>query len=373
MKHQLIFYPVGNGDSSLLKLNNGKWLLFDYYHQKQGEDYSSPIIDLKRKLKDELSRARRDNLNVVTFTHLDNDHIGGSNEFFEFKFASKYQGDERIKINELWVPAAVILEKGLEGIDDQTIRSEARYRLEKGIGIKVFSKPDKLKDWLKEKGLTVEDRRSCIVDAGETVPGYSIAEDNIEFFCHAPFIEQIDDEEEYRNNASLILHATTIFAGHQSRIFIIGDADWEYLEKLYQITIGHNRQERLDWNLYYIPHHCSHNSLSTEKGEKETIPEADVKKLLEHGQANSYMVASCDPIDEDKEAHERKQPPHIQAKRCYERMLKSINGRRFMVTMEYPNRKNPKPMMFEIDSEGIKLETQQKPLRSTDERPPRAG
>ena len=41
----------------------------------------------------------------------DLDHIMGSTEFFELLHAAKYQGDGRIKIRELWVPAAMLIEE----------------------------------------------------------------------------------------------------------------------------------------------------------------------------------------------------------------------------------------------------------------------
>lgn len=374
MEHQFIFYPVGNGDTSLLKLDNNKWLLFDYYHQNQGEDIDSPVINLKQKLSDELTAVGKDSFDVVAFTHADNDHIKGASKFFEFDHAKKYIGNGRIKIKTLWVPAAMILETGLDGDDDRVIRQEARHRLKKGYGVKVFSKPDELKGWLDKEGLKVEDRMAHIVDAGEVVPGFSLDTDGVEFFCHAPFIEQIDDKKEYRNNASLILHATFDCDDEKSRAFIIGDADWDYLEKVYQKTMTRERTERLDWNLFYIPHHCSYKALSDEKGDKETTPKPDVKKLLSHGQIGAYMVASCHPIDDDEKAYQQDQPPHIQAKKCYDNIMGDIRGRKVLVTMENNNKITPKPVTFKFTAAGCTLATLNSSVsQASESRPPRAG
>ena len=65
MMHKVIFYPVGNGDTSQIVFENGKRLLFDFRHQKQGEENDSPYIDLKKRLADELKEARRDYFDVV--------------------------------------------------------------------------------------------------------------------------------------------------------------------------------------------------------------------------------------------------------------------------------------------------------------------
>lgn len=139
--HQIIFYPVGNGDSSQIILENGKRILFDYRHLKKAEGVESPEIDLKTRLKKELDDAKRDYFDVVAFTHSDSDHIENSTEFFELWYAQKYQGGGRIKINELWVPAAMILETATNGQQSNEFviwRQEARHRLKKGKGIRVF-------------------------------------------------------------------------------------------------------------------------------------------------------------------------------------------------------------------------------------------
>ena len=86
--------------------------------------------------------------------------------FFYLEHASKYQDADRIKIRELWVPAAAIIEDGCKD-EDRIIRAEARHRLRSGKGIRVFSRPDKLKDWLNDQGLTLESRAHLITDAGQ--------------------------------------------------------------------------------------------------------------------------------------------------------------------------------------------------------------
>jgi hypothetical protein len=80
---------------------------------------------------------------------------------------------------ELWVPAAVITEEGCTD-EDRIIRQEARYRLKKGAGIRVFSRPEQLETWLLSEGLSIDARRSLITDAGQLVPGWSVETQGIE-------------------------------------------------------------------------------------------------------------------------------------------------------------------------------------------------
>jgi hypothetical protein len=151
--HQVIFYPVGNGDTTQIILSAGRRVLFDFCHRDSAEDDDTPEINLKARLKDDLKAAGRDYFDVVAFTHADLDHIQGSTEFFELQHAKKYQGEGRIKIRELWVPAAMLLDEAEADNDHQTeecvlLRQEARHRLVQGKDILVFSKPQALADWL---------------------------------------------------------------------------------------------------------------------------------------------------------------------------------------------------------------------------------
>lgn len=190
--HQVIFYPVGNGDTTQIVLSAGRRVLFDFCHKAKAEDPNTLEIDLKSRLKDDLKKAGRDYFDAVAFTHGDLDHIQGSTEFFELQHAKKYQGEGRIKIRQLWVPAAMLLEEtdnDHQSDEHILLRQEARYRLLEGKNILVFSKPKVLAEWLeprlKERGELASARDHLFIDAGTIVPGFSLATDGAEFFCHS--------------------------------------------------------------------------------------------------------------------------------------------------------------------------------------------
>lgn len=376
--HQVTFYPVGCGDTSQIVLANGRRILLDFHHIADTEANNRPEIDLAKQLRGELAAARRDYYDVVAFTHADEDHIKGASDFFELEHAQKYCGQGRIKIRELWVPAAMVVEEAT-GDQQQTdrvlLRQEARHRLRHGKGIKILSKPEILRDWMDGQGINFESRKQLFVDAGTLVPGFSLAQDGVEFFVHSPFVAHTDHGDDLRNPCALIFNVRFMVDGTRTDFLAIGDSEYGVLEDIVRITQYHKRMDRLAWDLFNIPHHCSYLALGPEKGEKETVPVDHVRVLLQQGQRDAYIISSSDPIDDTKSSYEQTQPPHIQARKTYERYLKEVGGRKFLVTMEEPNHAHPKPIIFEITGGGCNW----KKVASTgfasaiESRPPRAG
>ena len=181
--HKLTCYPLGNADCCLIDLENKQKILFDYADVRNPDDDDDLRIDLPEKLREDIEEAGKDSYDVVAFTHADEDHIKGFSEFFYLEYAQKYQDEDRIKIDTLWVPAAIILETSPSTEDHRILRQEARHRLKEGTGIRVFSKPQQLEKWLEDEGLTLEDRADLITNAGETIPDYKNRQMALNFSC----------------------------------------------------------------------------------------------------------------------------------------------------------------------------------------------
>jgi hypothetical protein len=237
------------------------------------------------------------------------------------------------------------------------LRQEARHRLLEGKDILVFSKPQALIDWLepllKERGEAANARDHLFIDAGTIVPGFTLVKDGAEFFCHSPFIKHCDEGDIIRNRASLVFNVRLRADGQDYDYLEVGDATWEDIEDIVSTTQYHKNEDRLAWDLYNIPHHCSYLALSDEKGNKETEPKPLVKDLLLMGKKDSYIVSCSKPIPDSKDSYTQTQPPHIQARNTYERYRKEVNGRKFLVTMEEPNGNKPEPITFEVTNGGI--------------------
>lgn len=345
---KIIIYPLGNADTCLIALDH-KFMLCDYAARRNPDDPDDRRCDLPDELKADLNYPLRDTIDVVAFTHLDDDHVCGASEFFHLEHAEKYQGEGRLKIAELWVPAAAIVEEGAED-DARIIRQEARHRLREGKGIRVFSRPAHLKAWLEEQGLTLESRQHLITDAGQLVPGWSKAGDGIEFFVHSPFAERDGGLLLDRNECSLVFQAT--FQAGDTKFLMAADTPWYIWEKIVRTTKAHGKGHRLEWDIYKLPHHCSYLSLAPDKGETETEPVEDVQWLIDQAQLGAIVVSTSWPIDHVDED----QPPHFQAKNCYKTNLKDKSGK-FIVTMEHPNRVSPARLVIKVTAAGASLET----------------
>ena len=353
---KLAFYPLGNADCCLIDLAGGEKIIFDFADMRSATDANDKRIDLSKALRDDLAQAKRKDVNVFCITHLDRDHINRSSEFFWLQHKPAYQSDARFKITELWVPAAVICEEDCDE-EGQIWQDEARHRLRAGAGIRIFSRPEVLQAWMKKANIDYEARKHLFVDAGKLVPTFTLAKHGVEFFVHSPFASRLEDGQLMdRNIDGVFMQATFEVGARKTRVMLGADANHEVLSEIVRISTYHGRTERLQWDVFKLPHHCSYLSLGEEKGAEETKPEPRVKELYEtHGQRGGKIISTSCPVPLSGESV---QPPHRQAANYYKRVTgySGLNGD-FKVTMEHPKESAPKPLVIEIDAAKARIVT----------------
>jgi len=365
MAHKLTFYPIGNADTTLIKLENDQSILIDYAHMLCEDDPNDKRINLPEVL----NKAEEGDFDIVCFTHADNDHICRFSEYFYLEHAALYQSGERKKIKELWVPANVLVETNVDG-DARILRAEARYRLKNKKGIRVFSRPKKLKDWCDaQEDICYDDICHLIVDAGTLVPGFSLFANGVEFFAHSPFAS--DSQKIDRNNESIVVQATFNDAC-QTKLLLGSDVDNDAWSDIVKITKHYHNEVRLLWDFFHVSHHSSYKAIGPEKGTNETVPNAEVKWLIEQqGNGRARIISpSCEITNVDT-----LQPPHFQAANYYKRITKSKNGAYF-VTMEHPSKANPDELTFEIDAvrcASLQIKEEPNAAFAYTSKPPRAG
>ena len=352
---KLTFYPVGNADTFVIDLAGGEKFVFDYANRRTGEE-GDKRCDLPAELRKDL--GGRADYDVAVFTHLDLDHYDGMTDFFYLEHDKKFQGKTpdgktRIKMNTMWVPAAVLTED-LEDDEEESrdIQKEAWHRLKNRTGILVFSRPDSLKDAIEKRGIKFGDVKHLIIDAGRTVPGYTQSKHGVEFWVHSPHASrQNDDELVDRNDHAIVLLAAFKVGGIETKVQLFADVTHEVIADIVNVTKKHKNEARLEWHVFKIAHHSSYLSLGPDKGKTKTEPVAEVVWLFEEqGHAKGIIVSTSDPIP----SGDTVQPPHRQAAKYYEDVVAELKGR-MKVTMEYPKESDPKPLVIEIGEGGAKL------------------
>lgn len=352
MSTRLASFPLGNADSTRLTLNDGRRLLFDF--ADMGKSSGSDIIfNLEDEIRDDLRTGKQSSLSVLCYTHLDGDHCSHSKDVFWFEHSSALQTKDRVKFDELWVPAAAIVETGLTHPDAKIVQKEARHRLRNGQGIKIFSSPKGLEDWLKGEGLTIDSRQQCIVNAGQLVPGFGKMDaGGSEFFVHCPLSwKQDENDDVIRNEDSIVLHSTVRVGGRDNRVLLGSDVNSDTLTEIVKSTKRHKNEARLEWDVLKLFHHCSYKALNKDgKEDDPTKPVPEVKWLMDdQGQKGSIIISSSRKIPAKGSAEDNDQPPHRKAANYY-KPLQANRGGRFMVTMEEPG----KPTTVEFTSSGAR-------------------
>ncbi len=343
-KHRIRFYPLGNADTTLITLSNGKNILWDYANMKNEEDSDDKRCDLPH----ELNKVVKEDYDIVTFTHADRDHINRFSEYFYLEHAKKYQDSSRKKIKEMWVPASVVLDTHAED-EARILKAEARHRLKSKSGILIFSRPKKMKDWCDDQeDISYDEVKHLFVDAGKLVPGLSLANDGVEFFSHSPFKSESKNID---RNAEAIVAQATFNDKCNTKLILSSDCTWEVWEDIVTVTKYKGNESKLEWDIFHIPHHCSYLSLSDEKGTDITKPTENIKWMYEtKGNRRGRLISPSKTIpkkgtDQDKD----KQPPHRQAANYYKQVASSKNGE-FLVTMESPNKDNPNTILMQVDT-----------------------
>lgn len=357
MTATLTFHPLGNADTIRMDLADGRKVLIDPADMRCPDDDQDLRCDLPAELWRDLTKYKRNYYDAVCITHLDEDHCKRFGDIFWLEHAMTYQSNDRIRMRQLWVPAAAILEDNLDG-DARLVRAEARHRLKEGKGILVFSRPEQLKSWMEKNEIDFESRRHLMVDAGKLVPGYTKeGPAQAEFFVHSPFGWRQDERTVIdRNQDSIVMQATFREGGNDTYVLLGSDVDHESLSVIAQVTRKYGNADRLLWDLMKLPHHCSYLSLGPDRGTDETAAVPDVKWLFEtQGRKGAIIVSPSWPIPiKDSQEDDDVQPPHRQAANHHRRVARGLGGQ-FVVTMEHPSKAWPRVFSYEITAFGIAL------------------
>lgn len=361
MEHLIKFYPVENADCTLIKLDNEKTIITDcqFFDNLNDDNGNQVRFDVKADLLKELGRDENGNPFVDLFvsTHPHDDHCKGFEGNFYHGVPEDYDkktNKDEIVIGELWVTPRGV---GNELADSaETIRQEAKRRR------KLY---DEDKNYCGEYGNYLHiigyDKQKTFDERYGYVPGTTITFVNggdlkwLELFIHAPFKEDVSTskKDDDKNATSIVVqYAFKILDDDykevvKSRLLMAGDAEHE----IWQHIIDNNKDDdKLRWNIFLAPHHCSWTFFNEPSNKNEVKPSADtiMKKQIS---TLSYVIASSKEIKNDDN-----NPPCYEAKREYKNRLKTKDNFLNTATNDV-NNKIPQPIVFKIDKHGKRLVT----------------
>ncbi len=340
MANYMTFFPVGNGDMTLIQTKTNKYIMIDCNIRNAEND--DTIYDCNEYLQDNLPiDDGQIYLDAFFLTHSDNDHCRGIRDYFNL-CAPEDSDDNKIRIDELYVPAKLMMDETHYNDDADAIREEAQRRLDllgtdeadtPGNRINIVGYSKELKDYA-----------DAIVPAGETISDINGNTDyGAEIFVLRPVKKANDDEESDVNDCTASFKITFEINGGTYVAIIGGDLNCDNWKEVIELNPD------MTFDLLLAPHHCSWhavNSEDTHTGKADTV----IEEFLEKSKENAYVVSSSKVIKRDGD-----NPPSYRAKNVYIKHLKKQD--RFKCTAEYPNADDPKPLTFKITGQGFSIKS----------------
>lgn len=357
-KHKIKIYPVGNADTTLIKTSDNITIQVDCQIRDGEEDSDGiKIYDVKKDLINDLEKDTDKNpfLDLFVLSHAHKDHCLGFEGNYYCGDPNEYKKENRendeIIIGELWVTQMIF---GNDICEQATaIRKEAKRRR------KLFEEnpieANKQGNRLRIIGYNDQDK---IVDGLNYIPGKIVTSINgkytglIEIFIHAPFkSDLVTGKADKDHNATSIVFQIALRVTHggaiKSRAIFGGDADHYIWEKVLRKSEENGNYDRLKWDLFLSPHHCSWSFFNDRPYEENKEPKDYSLEFLDYKQNNAYIVASSKKIVDDDN-----NPPHYPARKEY---IKKVTEPYFRNTATHKGEKAPKPLEFIIDDGGLTL------------------
>jgi len=368
-KSTIHHFPVGNGDTTLLKIasnNQYYYVLIDIHLCDIGDndDKCDALGELYAQLpKDGNGRTYVD---VFVLTHPDQDHIRGFEDNFHVGKPEDYkepkEGDNgKIFIREIWSSPIVFRRRSKNHTlcdDAVAFVKEAKrrvyaYKKDQVIG----SEGNRIRLIGQDEDGKTDDILDLVYDNGDEIT--LLNEVEIKELSAQVLGPLHDDEFENgscpdKNRSSVIINWGIASHGYTTPtnfILLAGDAGvevWDIMWKKYK-----NDTARLKYDILIAPHHCSwhtisHDSASDEKPENSD----DAISALSQANQGAVIISSSNEIKDDDA-----DPPNYQAKQAYEKILEGVSGEFSCLADHKPsNGKAPELLTFRLTNSGPQLE-----------------
>ena len=360
------FFPVGNGDMTLITTATGRRILIDLNIRAAADDPHDRAPDVGSALRSRLRKwaPGRPYVDALLVSHPDEDHCAGLEKHFylgppeHFRTRAK---PGQIFIRELWSSPMMLRQKSARwplSSDAEAFGREARRRVRRfrdlngavghGNRILLLGKDDD--GGTDDLGSIVKP----IDQSFSTIGGENDRSFSVLVLGPLPGASKEADPSRAKNNSSTLLRLSLFAPGRPRDMpcgFLTGgDAGVEIWERLW--SKYHGQSDSLSYDILLAPHHCSWHSLSHESWSESggrAKPSRSAVAALAQAREGATIVASSDPIkgsDSD--------PPCVGAKRRYDAIANRARGK-FRCVGEEPAESHPGVMTVDIDASGIRF------------------
>ena len=360
MTGRISFFRVGNGDMTLLRPESGAKILLDCNIRAAADDPDDVTPDVGRALRERLERDDDGRLYLDAFvlSHPDQDHCGGLRRHFHLGPPDQWsKEDDKILIRELWSSPMVFRRASKSNplcADAKAFNTESKRRVKAFFGSNWRTDGNRILILGEDEDGKTDGLEDILVHVGDEIPLNKNSTDRaVEYaLLLGPPAESGDSDMEKRlskNNSSVILNFSLAGGGKpdQCRFLTGGDAGVAVWEELWEEN--KDAPDFLEYDILLAPHHCSWHSLShdswSECGEDAKVSK-DARRALSQARSGATIVASSDPIRDDKN-----DPPCIRAKREYTDIVGPRSGE-FRCVGVVPSGRSPSVLEFDITISG---------------------
>lgn len=368
MTASIEFFPVGNGDMTLIRLQSGKTILVDInIRQKANQENEDQYPNVAKMLKERLERdtERRLFVDVFMLSHPDQDHISGLSDHFHLGAPSTLKNaeegePEKILIREMWSSPLTFRRK--KDIDGSLSPEAQRWKDEASRRVKLFRKGDgaasQSGNYIRVLGEDIKEDKTkgiepLLVKTGETLDEICRVKDpSFSALLLSPQIVTKEQAKELsgKNNSSIVMQFS--LSGDKNhntdaRFLTGGDAEVDIWRRIW--NRNKSSSANLEYEILQTPHHCSLGALSYDnysdqngkegKGEECHVDEV-AWKALSGATGGAFIVGSMD-------VPERESGRGL-ARRKYSSLADSKNGQMLCTMDESKDR----PLKLTIGASG---------------------
>jgi hypothetical protein len=376
--NRVTFFPVGNGDTTLIEAND-KTILTDINYRCERytdrfrtsidvngnvgnaatlghEEASKPFqwiyydfaLDLQYACYQSSYRSNREyRLSLLVLTHPDQNNLTGFDKLFysgdpaEFEDRPK-EDDKLILIEEIWI-SPCFTDFKYETDESKPIFQEIQRRLNL-----QGSKESEL------NGNRIS--KLEVTSSSGLVKTFSR---NIEAHVLSPVQKEgeISNQPDV-NDSSLVIRWTVKVFGGTNRIMLGGDASVEVWDRIWQNY--QNNADKLNWHILLAPHHCSIDVMARKNQEGKYEYSKYALNALSQVEGDGFVVSSSKEVK-----HNDNLLPSWEAKQKYLGILKDVDGTRFLnpdtranAPLLYSTLQDdkPEPVVFTLTTEGPSLD-----------------